>query len=87
MSLFVEVNSVEKGCPVIINLDQVIEIAPLSAGGCLINFTYDGDMGPRSMKVKNSYDQFKQFAMQTVTGEEIEARVAKLKKNVNYMGS
>jgi hypothetical protein len=30
MSMFVEVNSVDKGCPVIINLDQVIEIAPLA---------------------------------------------------------
>lgn len=80
MSMFVEVDSVEKNCPVIINLDQVIEIAPLAAGGCLINFTYDGDMGVRSMKVKNNYDQFKQFAMQTVTGEEIQERIEKIKK-------
>ena len=28
MSLFVEVQSVDKDCPVIINLDEVIEIAP-----------------------------------------------------------
>jgi hypothetical protein len=80
MSMFVEVDSVEKNCPVIINLDQVIEIAPLAAGGCLINFTYDGDMGVRSMKVKNNYDQFKQFAMQTVTAEDIEARITSIKK-------
>jgi len=82
MSMFVEVDSVEKNCPVIINLDQVIEIAPLSAGGCLINFTYDGDMGVRSMKVKNTYEQFKQFAMQTVTAEDIQARVEHIKKLV-----
>ena len=78
--MFVEVDSVEKNCPVIINLDQVIEIAPLAAGGCLVNFTYDGDMGVRSMKVKNTYEQFKQFAMQTVTAEDIQARVDQIKK-------
>jgi len=80
MSMFVEVDSVEKNCPVIINLDQVIEIAPLAAGGCLVNFTYDGDMGVRSMKVKNTYEQFKQFAMQTVTAEDIQSRVEQIKK-------
>ena len=79
--MFVEVDSVDKNCPVIINLDQVIEITPLSAGGCLISFTYDGDMGTRDIKVKNSYDQFKQFAMQTVTGEEIQARIDQIKKS------
>jgi hypothetical protein len=78
--MFVEVDSVEKNCPVIINLDQVIEIAPLAAGGCLVNFTYDGDMGVRSMKVKNTYEQFKQFAMQTVTAEDIQSRVEQIKK-------
>lgn len=82
MSMFVEVDSVDKNCPVIINLDHVIEIAPLAAGGCLIHFTYDGDMGAKQIKVKNSYDQFKQFAMQTVTGEEIQARIDQIKKSV-----
>ena len=33
MSLFVEVDSVDKGCQVIINLDEVVEIAPLVEGG------------------------------------------------------
>lgn len=80
MSMFVEVDSAEKNCPVIINLDQVIEIAPLSAGGCLIHFTYDGDMGTKQIKVKNSYEQFKQFAMQTVTAEDIQTRVDQIKK-------
>jgi hypothetical protein len=78
--MFVEVDSVEKNCPVIINLDQVIEIAPLSAGGCSIHFTYDGDMGTKQIKVKNSYEQFKQFAMQTVSAEDIQARVDQIKK-------
>jgi hypothetical protein len=78
--MFVEVNSLDKNCPVIINLDQVIEIAPLAAGGCQISFTYDGDMGTREMKVSNSYNQFKQFAMQTVTGEDIQNRINQIKK-------
>ena len=33
MSLFIEVESVEKGCKVIVNLDTIIEIAPLLDGG------------------------------------------------------
>ena len=78
--MFVEVNSIDKGCPVIINLDQVIEIAPLAAGGCQIYFSYDGDMGTREMRVSDSYTQFKQFAMQTVSAEDIQARVDKIKK-------
>ena len=36
MSIFVEVKSVEKKSPVIINLEHVIEIAPLISGGCEI---------------------------------------------------
>ena len=85
MSMFVEVDSVEKNCPVIINLDQVIEIAPLAAGGCLVNFTYDGDMGVRSMKVKNTYEQFKQFAMQTVSSEDIAKKVKSLKGSTSTL--
>jgi len=75
MSLFVEVNSIEKGCPVIINLDHIIEIAPLAAGGCAL-FTLDGAgmNSKNAMKVSNSYNEFKQFAMQTVSAEDIERR-------------
>ena len=75
MSLFVEVNSIEKGCPVIINLDHIIEIAPLAAGGCAL-FTLDGAgmNSKNAMKVSNSYNEFKQFAMQTVTAEDIAKR-------------
>ena len=54
MTMFVEVNSLEKQCPVIINLDMVSEIAPLSVGGCAI-FMPDGTGGSVSMKVKNDY--------------------------------
>ncbi len=74
MSLFVEVESTEKNCKVIINLDTVSEIAPLVAGGCTL-FMEDG----RIYKVKDSYDQFKQFAMQTVSSEDISKKVKSLK--------
>lgn len=76
MSTFVEVNSVEKGCTVIINLDQVVEIAPLSAGGCALFF--DGDAGKYSLNVTDSYELFRQFAMQTVSSEDIERQIKAL---------
>jgi hypothetical protein len=69
MALFVEVDSVEKECKVIINLDGVSEVAPLSTGGCALFLLHGG-----ILKVKNEYDEFKQFAMQTVTAESIAAR-------------
>jgi hypothetical protein len=76
MALFVEVDSVEKNCPVIVNLDQIVEIAPLVTGGCILYFSDSAGMNSRtSMKVKNGYDNFKQFAMQTVTPEDIQARI------------
>ena len=78
MSLFVEVDSIEKSCPVIINLDMVSEIAPLSAGGCAI-FMPDGTGGSVSMKVKNEYSEFKQFVLQTVSSADVEKQVKKLK--------
>jgi hypothetical protein len=74
MSLFVEVDSTEKNCKVIINLDSVSEIAPLVAGGCTL-FMEDG----RIYKVRDSYDQFKQFAMQTVSSDDISKKVKSLK--------
>lgn len=79
MSLFVEVNSVEKGCPVIINLDHIVEIAPLASGGCAL-FMIDGaGMNSKTgMRVSDSYNLFKQFAMQTVTPEDIARRFPKV---------
>ena len=79
--LFVEVNSIEKGCPVIINLAHIIEIAPLVTGGCAL-FTLDGAgmNSKNSMKVSNNYDEFKQFAMQTVSSEDIARRFPKATK-------
>lgn len=76
MSLFVEVNSVDKSCKVILNLESVIEIAPLLNGGCTL-FLNDG----RYYKVTDSYEQFKQFAMQTVSSEDIAKQVKSLSKS------
>jgi hypothetical protein len=74
MSLFVEVESVEKGCKVILNLDTVSEIAPMAMGGCHL-FLNDG----RIYKVKDSYELFKQFAMQQVSAEDIANRIEAIK--------
>lgn len=74
MSLFVEVNSVEKSCKVILNMDEVMEVAPMASGGCHL-FLTDG----RIYKVKDSYTLFQQFAMQTVSSDDIAKRVKALK--------
>lgn len=74
MSLFVEVESVEKNCKVIVNLDSVQEVAPFAQGGCAL-FMNDG----RIYKIKDSYELFRQFAMQTVSSEDIAKRVKALK--------
>ena len=79
MSLFVEVNSVDKGCPVIINLDSVMEIAPLASGGCALFFPDSAAVGGKTaMKVTDSYEQFKQFAIQPVSAADIAARFPKV---------
>lgn len=81
MSLFVEVHSEEKNCTVIINLDHVLEIAPLKDGGCILYMSDSAGMNSRSgLKVSDSYELFKQFAMQTVTAEDIEKRFPKATK-------
>lgn len=78
MSLFVEVTSVDKQCKVILNLDHVIEIAPLVSGGCAIFMADGAGMNSKtSMKVMEDYENFKQFAMQTVTADDIQKRFPK----------
>ena len=74
MALFVEVQSVEKGCKVILNMDEVVEVAPMASGGCHL-FLSDG----RIYKVKDNYPLFQQFAMQTVSSDDIANQVKKLK--------
>ena len=80
MALFVEIDSVDKQCKVIINLDTLLEVAPkqklvggkVTDDGCDLFFT-DGAAvgGKRAMKVRDSYSMFKQFAMQTVSADDI----------------
>lgn len=81
MATFVEVNSIApKNCKLIVNLDNVIEIAPLVAGGCVLYFAATEAGGPRTMTVSDNYTQFMQFAMQTVTADDIAKRFPKVKK-------
>ena len=83
MSLFIEVFSVEKDCPVMINLDEVLEIAPLAEGGCALFFADAAAVnGKNAMKVKDSYTLFKQLAMQMVTPDDIAKRFPKAKPEV-----
>jgi len=80
MSLFVEVNSIDKQCKVIINLDEVVEIAPLVEGGCAIFFSDGAGMNSKTaIKVADEYDTFKQFVMQTVSADDIKKQVKSLK--------
>lgn len=82
MSLFVEVESVDKNCKVIINLDMVMEIAPLVEGGCALFFPDSAAVGGKaSMKVKNDYDQFKQFVLQTVSSDDIAKVTNRIKQD------
>jgi hypothetical protein len=72
MALFVEVESIEKSCTVIINLEEVMEIAPLVAGGCDLFFPDAAAVsGKRAMRVKDDYSLFRQFAIQPVSAEQI----------------
>ena len=76
MSTFVEVVSADKDCQMIVNLDHVSEIIPLAMGGCIVTLNYGG--AKTELKVKDDYGQFRQFAMQTVSSEDIERHVKKL---------
>lgn len=81
MALFVEVDSVEKQCRVIVNLDDVLEIAPLREGGCALFFADSAAVnGKTAFKVKDSYEQFRQFAMQTVSSDDIAKRIESINK-------
>jgi len=78
-AMFIEVNSLEKNCKVIINLDSVMEIAPIAAGGCALFFPDAAAVGGKtSMKVTDSYAIFRQFALATVTPDDIAARIRNL---------
>ena len=76
MSTFVEVVSADKDCQMIVNLDHVSEIIPLAMGRCIVTLNYGG--AKTELKVKDDYGQFRQFAMQTVSSEDIERHVKQL---------
>lgn len=85
MSLFVEVTSLDKNCPVIINLEHITEIAPMKDGGCAL--ITDKNV----IRVADHYELFKQFAMQTVTAEDIakkfpKAKAEKTKEDAERLG-
>ena len=80
MSLFIEVESIEKKCKVIVNLEEVIEIAPLAAGGCDLFFNDAAAVGgTRVMKVKDNYTLFRQFVLETVSADDVAAKIKRLK--------
>jgi hypothetical protein len=84
MSLFVEVNSIQpKMCKLIINLDYVLEVAPLVSGGCVITIGAQEAGTSRTITVSDDYMAFKQFVMQTVTAEDITKRFPKKEKPTN----
>jgi hypothetical protein len=84
MSTFIEVNSVvPKNCKVIINLDTILEIAPLVAGGCVLYFSTLESGSPRTMTVSDDYAMFSQFVLQTVTPEDLAKRFPKKKVDTN----
>ena len=84
MSTFIEVNCViPKTCKIIINLDTVMEIAPLVAGGCVLYFSVLESGSPRTMTVSDDYSMFSQFVLQTVTAEDIAKRFPKKKSDDN----
>ena len=77
---FVEVNETEKDTVVLVNLENVAEIAPLKDGGCVLFLSQGSGVNNRlTLRVKEGYEMFKQFAMQTVSADMIKEKVAKLK--------
>jgi hypothetical protein len=80
MSMFVEVNSVQpKHCTLIINLDYVLEIAPLVTGGCVITMGAAEAGASRNLTVTDDYADFKQFVLQKVSADDIKKRFPKAK--------
>lgn len=80
MSMFVEVNSVQpKQCTLIINLDYVLEIAPLITGGCVLTVGAAEAGTSRTLTVTDDYADFKQFVLQKVSADDIKKRFPKAK--------
>lgn len=90
-SIFVEVFDLEKNCEVIINLDTILQITPMMRvengkavdNGCELAFVDAAAVGGRrTQKVRDSYSMFKQFAMQTVSSDDIAKLNGRITKDV-----
>lgn len=64
--MFVEVFDADKSTKVILNLENVSQIVPISSGGCVISL-----FGGGSIKVSDKYDQFKQFVITPVSSDDV----------------
>lgn len=79
--LFVEVTSVEKGCTVMVNMESCVEVCPMKDGTTALFFEDAAAVGGRTaFKVKESYNMFRQFVVQTVAPDDIAARIKNLPK-------
>ena len=73
--MFIEVDSLQpKQCKLIVNLESIVEIAPLVQGGCVLFFKSHEAGVTKTITVSNEYSMFKQFVLQTVSAESIEKR-------------
>jgi hypothetical protein len=80
--LLCEVTSVEKDCKVLLNMDLVIEIAPLKSGQTAIFYSDNAAVnGKTAIQVKESYEMFKQFAVHTVSSDDIAKKIATMRSS------
>lgn len=95
MSLFVRATSIERDCPILVNLDLVVEICPIADGSVLFFVNTDAvplkvpgsgpipkiyDIGRTGIKVKESFEQFGQFAMETISAKAMAEKIDKIDK-------
>ena len=81
MSLFAELFDLTKNCPVIINLDHVVEVTPLRTGGCEVAFSDSASVGgKRVINVKDDFSMFQQLAMTIVTPDAMANRIEAINK-------
>lgn len=81
--MLVEVNSVTpKRCRLLVNLEHLVEVAPLVNGGCVLFFNCIEAGVAKTITVSDEYSTFKQFALETVTPESIQKRFP-TKRNMN----
>lgn len=89
MSTFIEVYSVEKDCPIIINLEKVVEIVPWKAGGCRLYLDdYVGGTSSKAfIQVREEYEFFLPYAVQMVSQAAIQSKIDSLKWSEPAVGN